>query len=463
MIIRAKEQLITPSQANDRYAGIPRVYVARARMLFILGAVFYIVLFQGAYIYCVAPSWSYLGYTYGRPPYSLWAAGTIAALMPAFWMPYSLVRPSQWLYLYLYLAAYVPGCLVPIFRGTALGQPSSYLLPMPAVLLCCMAVLGLIYRIPLIEIPQVRIRPVVFWAGILGFLAVAYSIVYFAFGSSLRLVGASAIAEHRLAGREVLAYAAVPAALVSYSVTFLGNVINPLLMSVGLWSRRPIAFLLGAIGQLFFYAANAARGPLSTIPLLLLLYFSVRQRRIQFGNFWMWGMACASLVGILSIYVPSEWLQNIVSWALLRTLVVPGQLIGVYHDFFSTNAQTLFSHISGLGWIIANPYQGQSLGFVIGASMGRPDDQENANLWADGFASYGYLGMVIVSVLLAALLHLFDSSARKIDCRLACLAIGVQGLILTNLSVFTSFLGAGFGFAALLIYLMPNGRALNAA
>jgi len=448
--LRMREDQVTP------FYGKRRAIVGSNRMVFILGAASYVVLLQAAYILGIVPSWSYLGFVFKDPPAIIWLLGTLAAIAPSIWMPISLHRPSQWLYLFLYLSVYVPGCFMPFFRAAGLGQPTDPYLPMIATLFGCMALLQAQYSFPQLRLPEVRIRPPVFWSSIMIGTIVAYAIVYKAFSGGIQLVGSEEIARHRLEGREIIADSAIPAIIVGYCMTYVSNVINPLLMTFGLWYRRPGFFLFGAAGQIFFYAVNAARAPLATVVLLVLLFISVRQNRVSFPTLWVWSVALIAALCAVSPQLPFEGAQNLISWAVMRTFIVPGYLIGVYHDFFTANPHTFFSHITGFGWIHANPYQGKPLGLVIGASLGRPDDQENANLWADGFASFGYLGMLIVTVLLAATFYLFDAATRRIDPRIPVVACGVQGLIITNLPIFTAFLGSGFCFAIILFYLIPK-------
>jgi hypothetical protein len=431
------------------------VVISQRRSVFVLGALLYAVLLQGAYINGIVPFWAYLGYIFAPPPGWLWAAVTVMAIIPVLWMPVTLSRPSQWLYLYLYMTVFVPACLLTLFRGIALGQAPREILPFIGVLLLCMALLGLIYRFPLLDIPRIRLSREAFWGVVGCYLVFAYVVVYRAFGDSLRIVSLNDVLEQRLGGRDIVATTTVPAGLLGYCMNYPAYVINPLLLSIGLWFRRPIIFLLGAAGQVYLYAANAVRSPIAAILILCLLLVSIRQKRFSFANFWIWIMAGTVLVGCMLPYIPFPVVQNQISWIILRTLIGPGYITGIYHDFFSSNPQTLFSQVSGLGWLAHNPYPGTSLGLVIGASLGQPDNQANANLWADGFASFGFTGMLVVTVLLAAIFYLMDSATKKIDPGLATLMIGVHVLNIADLPIFTAFLGGGLGLTILLIYLLP--------
>ena len=82
--------------------------------------------------------------------------------------------------------------------------------------------------------------------------------------------------------------------------------------------------------------------------------------------------------------------------------------------------------------------------------------ESNANLWADAYANFGYVGIFLFSVLLAIVLWLYDSLASRCDRRLAALAIGLPAFALANTGLLTALLTNGIGLAMLLVYLMPS-------
>src|SRR5271165_4808240 len=104
------------------------------RIGFMLCAALYVALLQIAYIVTIVPDWSYAGFVFGKPPMLTWLAVTIMAVAPAIWIPVRLSRPSQWLYLYLYMAVFVPSCFVPLFRNLGLGRLSCDTMGLTGVL-----------------------------------------------------------------------------------------------------------------------------------------------------------------------------------------------------------------------------------------------------------------------------------------------------------------------------------------
>jgi hypothetical protein len=291
---------------------------------------------------------------------------------------------------------------------------------------------------------------VVFWLVISGATIGAYAAVYRVFGASLRVT--ADVVTQRLLARDTFASASNNAIL-GYALNWPSYVVNPLLIAVGLWYRRRSVVAVGLAGQVFAYAVNAARGPLATVPVSIMLWWTLRQRRVPYGTLWMAFFALIAGGALVGQQI-GRFVAVAASWVFLRTFVMTGYITGIYYDYFRHSPTTMFSHIRGLGWLGHNPY-GTSLGFVIGESLGQPDNNANANLWADGFASYGLLGMIFVTVLAAVLFHLIDSALADTDSRFAATALGAQAMNLADLPIFTTFLGGGLGLVALLIYLMP--------
>ena len=110
---------------------------------------------------------------------------------------------------------------------------------------------------------------------------------------------------------------------------------------------------------------------------------------------------------------------------------MPGLLTGLYFTFFSSHQQMMLSH-SVLRSFFNNPYSSEPpvlMGQVYFPGSGM---YANANLWADAFANFGYLGVFVFSALLGLLLWLYDSITVEDDFRLAALVLTMPALALAN-------------------------------
>lgn len=431
-------------------------------MAFVLGVALYMGLLQWCYIATISPIWSYARLTYETPPTASWVAFSLTALVPALWMPLKLTRPSQWLYLYLYLVVFVPLCFVPLFQGPSIGLAPEDLSILVGVLLVCFAALGLIYRLPLIRVKIVRQQPIVFWIVIGISLIAAFAVLYSTFGSSMKIVGLEDIKGQRLQAREVL-WSSSDATLVGYCMNLPAYGISPLLMALGIWSKKPLLFLAGLAGEIVVFSLNATRGALGTAMLILLVGLVVRQKRWPFMTVCVYLLSAIVFLATVLSLDPQSGLRLDITAGVSRLLVCQSQVTGAYYKFFDQNPKAGFSHIRGLGWLPGSPYGDKSIAIIIGTSMGDARNNANANLWADGFASAGFLGMALMTLMAMAVFHALDSASRNLDPRFAAVAVAAHGMTLADVPIYTVFLGSGLGLLILLLAVMPDpdsGEAL---
>jgi hypothetical protein len=134
---------------------------------------------------------------------------------------------------------------------------------------------------------------------------------------------------------------------------------------------------------------------------------------------------------------------------------LPGLLTGYYYEFFSSHPKAHLGH-SIFKSLIDYPYAVEPP-YLIGALyFHNASNDANANVWADAYANFGYFGVICFTLLLAAVLWLYDSMAVECDRRLATLAMALPAFSLANGALLTSLLSNGMALAMLLVYLMPR-------
>ena len=434
------------------YAEMPTTSLG-TRIGFLIAAAVYVGVLQVLYITVVSPIWAYAGYEFIPPSIESWVAFTILSLVPSLWVPLELNRPSQWLYFYLNVAVYIPTCFVPLFAGLSVPSSPDALLFFVSML-AGMAILGVACvatrkRLQRPELPRLQ-----FWLGIAALLIFAYGVTLVTFGSSLSLEALSleteAVRDQRFQGSEK------SSALVGYCLNLPAWAINPFLMAYGLCRRKPLWFALGAGGQLYLFSVNAVRGVIATVPLMLAMYFFMRIRiKSPIGAIFMWSLAGAVVLATAICFVAPRDVRIQISAAVMRPILSPAATAGLYYNFFSHNPKTNFSHVKGIGSLVDPVYASESIGRVVGRGVGSPENCIVAGLWADGFASYGFPGMILVSVFAACFFYCMDSALGTINSRFAVLAIGPQALNIADLPLQTTLLGGGLALVVLLIYLGP--------
>ena len=157
------------------------------------------------------------------------------------------------------------------------------------------------------------------------------------------------------------------------------------------------------------------------------------------------------------------------SLLVFRTLATPGIFFTQYYDTFSTYGFTYGSHIKGLNLIIpvpsayiSDPYWPQ-LGYIVGERIqGFPGNNANANLFAgDGIATAGFVGVLIISVILAIWLVLLDRASKGWSKNFAILVLFPIGIALTNGPLFTILLSFGGLFWVFIFYFYKPANGIT--
>jgi hypothetical protein len=419
--------------------------VLRSRAAVVLGCTLYVIVFVIVYNLVTAIVWRYAGFqsvaSHGRA-----ASGALLAIVPSFWIPIGLKRPSQVIYWLVYLLVVVPVCLVPIY---ALRDQSSGPLLFAGCIVAMFGLLGTIYRLPLMPMLRVNLEGYQF-AGLLVLLsAVSYSLIIAAFGLHFRYVPLADVYVVRSQFEETLSHTSV---LVAYAVCWQMYVINPLLMTIGFTSRSSFPALIGLTGQFAIYSVTGFRDVLFSAAFLLYLLWAMRPGKPFGTRLVLSWTAIFGGAAALDFFGYSRTFSGLIQERMTGT---PGLLTGYYYEFFSTHPKALLGH-SILKSIVDYPYALEPrsmIGYVYYHDSGM---SANANFWADAYANFGYAGIVCFTLLLAFVMWLYDSSAAKGNRYVTALIIALPAFAIANSGLLTSLLTHGIALATLLVYLMPT-------
>jgi hypothetical protein len=413
----------------------------------------YVLVFVLVYKRVIVPIWGYQGF-HDRAKLGHAAVGWALAAIPALWMPIKLKRPSQVAYWLLYLLVLAPSCLVPIY---ALDDQSTGPLLLALCLVVVFALAGLIYRIPLLPLRHVNIESYEFNVVLAILSITCYALMVSTFGFHFHYVSFEDTYSVRAQFSDTLGQAP---SIVAYAIGWQAWVINPLVIAIGLRSRRASWILAGAVGQFIIYSITAFRSMLFSACFLLYLLWTLRSAKV-FGPrlaltwtgifagtgaslFFGYGLMAEALIGV-------------------RMTALPGLLTGYYYEFFSSHPQAHLGH-SILKSLVDYPYAVEPPYLIGSIYFHNPTNDANANIWADAYANFGYAGILCFTLLLAILLWLYDSiAASSRDVQVAALALGLPAFALANGGLLTSLLTNGVGLVMLLVYLMPQPMARRRA
>lgn len=409
-----------------------------------------------AYREQVSPIFTYMGFSYLKPPAALYMTALIAALLPSLLLPLRLSSVGGFFLWVLYYTLYLPAILLPVMMGT-LPERVCYSLVealTASFLLMCVPPLNWVA-----SFPSITMTTEAFWSA----FAIVYVILTISlivvFGGHLQLASVENIYSQRSVGGELGA-----GSLGGYASGMLAGAFNPFLIALGLANRRPSLVLLGMGGQVLVYATAAMKSVLLSVVMIPGFYFLVFRRepyRLNKVGFTFTAAALSLLFAYIALQPKLGSLMGLAfSMVFMRTFCMVGVLTGVYTEFFLTHPLTYFSHVGVVQRFVPYPYP-DALGNMIGYFMipSVPPMDANASFFAtDGLAAFGVIGIVFAGFLFRMIMALFNTCTNKRSLALACCALVPFLVNVANSSMFTSMVTGGGGLLAVLLYFYSNAK-----
>jgi hypothetical protein len=428
-------------------------------LLFLASLTYALVILLCLRDYASVNWWEY-GYSYGdldllEGALILAGLGTWSLLVPK-----SMHSASSAVLVIVYFAVCIPGLVVPLGleRSAQAASIGIALWLVVSFALCCSLVSALKPGIGA-GVRQVSgfVVPVLLaaWIVCVVWLVAEYR-------SIMTLVSLEAIYEQRAVG-------AATSRAIGYAQTYLGYVLSPALLVLGLFKRSWWMIALGFAGGLVLYSITAEKNAFSFPFLICGFAFLVSRKNASFRSTSFLLLALSVVLFPAVAFSETSLVASFFAWYIgVRSLLTPGLFIAQYADFFAARGYTLWGHVTGMGVLVPRP-QGladdrwPSLGHIVGEQhIGKPDLNANANFVAsDGIAALGEPGIAVIFTALAMYLVALDRAASGLDRRLVVLLVLPMALTLTNVSFFTVMLS--FGGLFWLLALPAASRRKGAA
>lgn len=298
---------------------------------------------------------------------------------------------------------------------------------------------------------------------LLGVWFVLLVVFIYEFYSVMRLSGLGEVYVQREVGQ-------AKTLIEGYLQLYFGYFFSVVLFSFGVFYRNWLAILAGLVGCVLLYSVTAER-TVFMLPALVLCIYIVASSSRNLG-FWLpvFYFLCAFLFLLVSLfYKESEFFYQLGFYSLVRVVAIPGVFFEQYYNFFSSVGYTNYSHVSGLNLLLSpdNYFQADplypQLGKIVARDVHRIESNSNASFLAtDGAAAFGFLGVLLVTFLLAFYLLMIDFLSRKWPLALISPAMAPLAFILTNGSFFTVLLSFG-GLLWLVILALTSRKIVFSA
>jgi len=427
-----------------------------ARVFLILGVVAYTSAFLFSYEQWVVPIYEVWGMTYRDVPAGYILTSWILCLVPALWMPGDLTRPSQLLFFIQYFVIFIPTSFI-LYHSGRPELPPEEVLVIVLALFFGLTILQAIYKIPLLDIKRFGFSPKAFWSVFWFGSAGLFIYLLTIFGSYFQLADFEGIYAVRSSSSDLIE--ASGSSFAGYAQMWLSGFILPFLFSVGVFRRRWGFIAIAVAGYLYLLGIGGSKSNMLAIVYLSAIYFLVRTGGKNAGV--KIAICFAGLLLFPTILgLTGEAGETINKWYLAiihsRIFCIPQLSIGQYYNFFESHPLTYGSHISGINLLVTYPYD-MDVPRTIGRYFYDAELTANVNMWAqDGIASFGLIGIPIVSAIAALIFWFFDSIARLHDPRFVTVALGNIALSFANISVFTTIVSAGFFLLIIALYFFTK-------
>jgi len=242
--------------------------------------------------------------------------------------------------------------------------------------------------------------------------------------------------------------------LAGYLFTWLAYIVNPIFFALFTTRKKWIYAGLIIVLQLLVFSSTGNKTFLFALPFVLVLMWIVTRKN---PLAWMAiGLVGIILLGMLSCYLIDDLLIS--SLFTRRTLLVPSQLSFLYYDFFSNNGYTFLSSHRIFRLFLDYPYHLKAPHLIGEVYFNKPQMNANTGIVGDAYMNFGFIGLVLWSILLVTILKLVDSCSKGIDFRIGVAAIAMQAIALTNSALLTNLLTHGLLLALILLYLLPKTK-----
>lgn len=402
------------------------------------------------YLNLITEQFQYMGYTYEAPNPENTVYMVLAATVTAWFLPSRINRPSALVLWLLFVVAVAPSILVPTYTGylTDTQSMTSGL----AVAGCFILASLLTKRSRPVKPLRASLSPTSFWI-VIGLVSVGiYGVVAVTLGLRLQFVSLFDVYDVRDEYKTGLAGAS---GIVGYLVSTQANVINPLIITRGIYAKRWGFVLIGALGQAVLFSGTGFKTVLFSLPALILFALMFRANLQPRAILVLWG---ATLMALAAAIIDN--IQGGMTWTTLfarRFLLTPGMLMSAYIAYYNENDFAQLAHSILAPWV-QNQYQFAPARMIGLSITGNENAAFNANIFADGYANFGYAGMIGAAVILGVYLRIVDRAAHGLPVAVSGLILIMPAIALSNTSVLTAMFSHGLAVAVLVLALAPRSR-----
>lgn len=228
--------------------------------------------------------------------------------------------------------------------------------------------------------------------------------------------------------------------------------INPFIIGLCIRKRKYVMCVFLGIVQVFMYGYDGMKGPFFFFVLVVVInLFMPKIKMSTLNSGTLYGLTGATFVCYITYIINGDYLLS--QLFVNRLGMITNQITYAFYSFFTTHQPDYFrgSFLRFLG--IKSPYG--NIPHMISQYFFGYDQGANGGLIADAITNMGYVGIVVMPIVLAFILVILDMYTENIDRRMAICVALYMVLMLTSMFLLPILLTGG------LIMVFPLLRWIN--
>lgn len=234
-------------------------------------------------------------------------------------------------------------------------------------------------------------------------------------------------------------------------LNWVAYIINPLFFALFIKKRYWINFSLSLFLQYYLFSATGLKAYLFVLVWVAVLMVLVRLR-----HSYIYLIAFIALVTLGSTL--AYWVLDIhiiTGLFVRRTLLLPARLSFYYHSFFSTHPYICLSN-DIFKYFIKYPYK-LAPGYEVSIFFFNNPTMNSCNgIVGDGFANFGYIGMIVWALIISFVFMIMDLLSRNKDKQVAISVVAMSVVALLNSPLMTDLTTHGILLGLIIIFLLPR-------
>lgn len=240
-------------------------------------------------------------------------------------------------------------------------------------------------------------------------------------------------------------------AIFPYLISWQAKVINPFLIGYGLLFKRKAILAIGVGLQFLIFIYTGHKSYLFAPIVIIGVVYFVKKRALLIGA--LLGLNSVLVLGIsLYKYLGDHFVATLF---IRRTMFIPAKNYYIYFDFFSSHDKIYLSH-SIFRIFLDYPYVMPVPNLIGALYYNNPNTWVNVGYLAESYMNFGFLGIVLYSVILGFVLKFFDSLSTNIGVEIVLMTSFIAFFGLLSGALLTTFLTGGIIFSYIILNLYNN-------